>query len=366
MENGGLFGTPYFHQFSMTDFGRCGFLQLRGVEVVVPPSERRYVLDGVPYSYLVYNRHFAPYPQVALGVPTIVINDLLGNSLVDSNDFRGFEQSRSDVSKADFSYRGLLEACQRRKLNLLDLTYGSVIGGGLCNAFLPKSLPHYEWERTAGAATGWTDSWGHIHKSFRLGQHSSMGRTLDEQLNYARVLHYDVMNVMRPLQDYLSAFRFALSLYKMGYTLVRDSDFREVDEDQQEDDQSEQQEDAGGEPQERRVHEYRYRMLQECYRWYHGGREQGWHFEQFPELHFAWVLDPNSLPPQSQRRFHVDLATMVLKTQDGTFQLPTDGDGTGEEERALWAEHVVPHFENHSTGWEPRFLMRHGAFSIYE
>jgi len=366
LENGGLFGSSYFHHFDMAGFSRCGFLELRGLEVVVPPSERRCVLDGVPYSYLVYNRHFAPHPQVALGVPTIVINELLGNSLIDSNDFRGFEPSRSDVSKADFSYRGLLEACRRRKLNLLDLTYGSVIGGGLCNAFLPKSLPHYEWQRTAGAATGWTDSWGHIHKSFRLGQHSSMGRTLDEQLNYARELHYDVMNVIRPLQDYLSAFRFALSFYKMGSTLVRDSDFREVDEDQQEDAQDEQQEDNSNEPQERRVHEYRYRMLQECYRWFHGGREQGWNFEQFPELHFAWVLDPNSLPPQSQRRFHIDLATMALKTQDGTFQLPTDGDGTGEEERALWAEHVVPHFENNSTGWEPRFLMRHGAFSIYE
>jgi hypothetical protein len=200
-----------------------------------------------------------------------------------------------------------------------------------------------------------------------------MNRTLDEQLSYARSLHYDVMDVFRSLQDYLSGFRFALSFYKMGSTLVRDSDFREVDEEMEADEQSEEQQEAGAEredgeaeAQERRVHEYRYRMLQESYRWHHGGREQRWHFEQFPELHFAWVLDPNSLPPQAQRKFHLDVATMVLKTKEGTFQLPKDGDGTGDEERAIWAEQVVPHFEGDSTGWEPRFLMRNGAFSIYE
>ncbi|MEY4700102.1 MAG: hypothetical protein RL326_289 [Pseudomonadota bacterium] len=375
-EGRGLFASSYFHNFNMKDFEKCGYLQLRGLQAVVPPSDRRYVLDGVPYSYLVYNRHFAPYPQAALGVPTIVIHELLGNSLIDTNDFRGFESSRTDLSKVDFSYQALLAACQRRGLNLLDLTYGSVIGGGLCNVYLPRSLPHYEWERSAGASSGWTDSWGHIHKSFRLGQNSSMNRTLDEQLSYARSLHYDVRDVFRSLQDYLSGFRFALSFYKMGSTLVRDSDFREADEEIEADEQGDQsderqegngeQEERGAEEQERRVHEYRYRMLQESYRWHHGGREQRWQFEQFPELHFAWVLDPNSLPPQAQRKFHLDLATMVLKTKEGTFQLPKDSDGTGDEERAIWAEQVVPHFERDSTGWEPRFLMRNGAFSIYE
>jgi hypothetical protein len=366
LEDGGLFGSSYFYRFDMDHFAKMGFLQLRGVQVVVPPADRRYVLDGAPYSYLVYNRHFAPYPQTALGVPTVVIHELLGNSLIDASDFRGFEPSRTDLSKVDFSYQALLAACERRKLNLLDLTYGSVIGGGLCNAYLPKSLPHYEWERSAGASSGWTDSWGHIHKSFQLGHLSAMSRSLDEQLGYARNLHYDVMDVFRPLQDYLSGFRFALSFYKMGSTLIRESDLREESEEREDDEQQDEQGVDSAEPQERRVHEYRYRMLQESYRWHHGGREQGWHFEQFPELHFAWVLDPNSLPPETRRRFHLDLATMVLKTKDGTFQLPKDGDGTGDEERAVWAEHVVPHFEQNSTGWEPRFLMRNGAFSIYE
>ena len=366
LEGQGLFASDYFHEFSMQDFGRCGFLPLRGLQIVVPPPERRYVLDGVPYCYAVYNRHFAPYTQAALGIPTTIINELLGNSLIDANDFRGLEKTRTDIAKADFSYQGLLAACQRRKLNLLDLTYGSVIGGGLCNAFLPRSLPHYEWQLTAGASAGWTDSWGHIHKSFRLGHHSSMGKSLDEQLNYARALHYDVLEVFRPLQDYLSAFRFALSFYKMGSTLAKDADLREQDEEQDENDQDDEQAEAGGEAPERLVHEYRFRMLQESYRWHHGGREQRWQFEQFPELHFAWVLDPNSLPPLARRKFHLDTASMILKTEAGTFQLPKDGDGSGEEERAIWAEHVVPFFDRNSTGWEPRFLMRHGAFSIYE
>jgi len=360
LEGGGLFGSSYFHRFNMEDFSKIDFLDLRGVEVAIPPADRRYMLDGVPYSYLFYNRHFAPYPQAALGVPSVVIHELLGNSLIDANDFRGFDPSRTDISKADFSYKGLLAACERRGLNLLDLTYGSVMGGGLCNVYLPQALPHYAWQQSAVASPDWTDSWGHIHKYFQVSRLASGARGLHEHLAYARRLHYDVMDLFRSLQDYVAARRFALSFYKMGCTIIRDSDST-----QGRDERGGQQLNAAESP-ERRVHEYRYRMLQESYRWYHGAREQRWQFEHFPELHFAWVLDPNSLPPKSERRFHLDLATMVLRTKAGKFQLPKDGDGMGEEERAIWAEHVVPHFERDSVGWEPRFLMRNGAFSIYE
>jgi hypothetical protein len=54
---------------------------------------------------------------------------------------------------------------------------------------------------------------------------------------------------------------------------------------------------------------------------------------------------------------------MVLKTAAGVFHLPKDSDGKGEAERKIWREYVVPHF---ATGWEPRFLLRDGAFTIHE
>jgi len=146
----------------------------------------------------------------------------------------------------------------------------------------------------------------------------------------------------------------------MGTTLIKASDVRGDSNEPGDADFS------GSQFDEARVHEYRFRMLEETYRWHWGAKEQRWRHELFPELHYAWVLDPNSLPPQSQRRFHIDLATMVLKTKNGSFQLPKDGDGSGDEEREIWTEEVVPHFETNSVGWEPRFLMRNGAFTIHE
>jgi hypothetical protein len=338
------------------------------------------MLDGSLYSYLVYNRHFYPGVQVALGVPTAVLMELLGSTLIAAEDYRGFDPSRSDLSKVDLSFKSIRAACERRGVNVLDLTYGSVIGGGLCNAYLPKSLPHYLWERDS-SAQGWTDRWGHIHKSFRLGGYGrSMNSELDKRLADARELQQKVFDVIRPLQNHLDAFRFALSFYKMGVTLIGPHDFRNADplqgkpedereaqeqgqQEQQEHEQGEQSEESPPIPSGPPVHEYRYRMLEESYRWYLGAREQGWSIGQYPVLYSAFVLDPSALPPAGARRFELDLATMVLKTPSGEFQLPKDSDGRGETERKIWREYVVPHF---GTGWEPRFLLRDGAFTIHE
>ena len=359
----GLFAGPYFHEFDMDGLAACSFLKVRGVDIVFPPAESRFCVDGDHYSYLVYNRHFAPFPQVALGVPTVVLQELLGSSLIPATDYRGFDSTRTDLSKVDLSPKSLREACKRRGLNLLDLTYGSVIGGGLCNAYAPKSLPHYGWGIHLGTTSAWKDTWGHTHKSWLDGRHPQMGITLNDKLAFAREIQVKIFDAFRAAQDYSAAFRFALSFYKMGSTLITDTDSR-INPSQDEQDANEGTDISDGE--ELPVHEYRYRMLQESYRWHLGAREHGWRYELYPELHFAWVLDPNSLPPKSERRFHLDLATMQLTTKEGTFQLPKNGDGFGQEEREIWRRYVVPHFVNDSTGWEPRFLMRDGAFTIHE
>jgi hypothetical protein len=373
-EGNGLFANQYFHQFRMEYFEKCAFVFMRGLKIVVPPKHQAFVLDKEPYSYLVYNRHFYPGPEVALLIPTRVVGDLLGNALIKAEDYRGFDRNVVDVSKIDFGVQNLLRECRKRDLNLLDLTYGSVIGGGLCNAYAPHSSPHFTWEGAADSY-GWSDSWGHVHK-FRLSAHSLKGSNFVESLAHFRALHGSVREVVRPLQDYLSAFGFALSFYKMGSTLIADEDFREVSRDSQDtreddnDGESPQDGELSFEEQQERdnppIHEYRYRMLQEAYRWHLGAREQGWPRGKIPILHFAWVLDPNSLPSEAHRRFEIDLASMVLKTPDGSFQLPKDSDGSGPEERELWRKHVVPCFENNSEGWVPCMLLRDGAFQIHE
>jgi hypothetical protein len=380
LENKGLFSRDPFYNFNLEDFSASNFLFLRGATAVIPSFSERAMLDGSLYSYLVYNRHFYPGVQVALGVPTVVLMELLGSALIPAADYRGFDPRRTDLSKVDLSFKALRTACEKRNLNILDLTYGSVIGGGLCNAYMPKSLPHYLWERDS-SAQGWTDRWGHIHKSFRLGGYGwSMSAELDKRLQDARRLQQQVFDVVRPLQNHLDAFRFALSFYKMGTTLIGPHDFRKADslrdqpenarqpqnqqeQEPQEHEEGDQAENTPRPPSGPPTHEYRYRMLEEAYRWHLGAREQGWSNAQYPVLYSAFVLDPSSLPPVEARRFELDLATMVLKTAAGVFHLPKDSDGKGEAERKIWREYVVPHF---ATGWEPRFLLRDGAFTIHE
>jgi hypothetical protein len=367
LEGQGLFAKSYFHRFNMGDMSECSFLKMRGLKCVIPPSSEAYTIDKTHYSYLVYNNHFAPLTTTAIGVPSVVIWELLGNSQINALDYRGYEPTRDDLSNVDFSFRALTEICKRKRLNILDLTYGSVIGGGLCNAFLPKSKPHFTWEIDASAGQIWMDNWGHVHKSFITNSVNDSQIDDDPRIIDARVMHSRIFEVFRPLQDFAAAFDFARSFYKMGATFTNDSSSRVNEGDPEQEDLQSRDGDNEIQPAPRLApHPYRFRMLEEAYRWHLGGRENGWSYEQFPELHFAWVLDPSSLPAPALRKFKLDLATMVLTTKDGEYQLPKDSNGSGERERRLWEEHVIPHFEGASTGWEPRFLLRGGAFSIQE
>jgi hypothetical protein len=340
---------------------------------VMNPDNPRFELDGINYSYVVFNRHFYPGTEAACLVPTSVLQDLMQDGFTKLDEYRGFNPDQKDLSEVPLDYNALLSACNDRNMNLLNLTYGSVIGGGLCNAYLPGSEPHYGWENTDGGGSMWQDTWGHTHKSWLIrswgwGPYAG-GSDIDTDLKFARDAHQNVYEVSRSLQGELDAFRFALSFYKMGTTLTQDGDERGGDQDQDQEEEEEQfmdeEEEENPEFDETTVHEYRYRMLEEVYRWALGAREQGWSTEQTPVLHFAYVLDPNVLPPADQRAIYIDLADLKLVTPEGEFYFPEDGTGAGEEEREIWRKYVVPYFQG-GTGWEPRLLMRNGAYSLSE
>jgi hypothetical protein len=366
-EGNGLFANEYFHDFDFEDLRRTDFLMMRGMMAVMCPGNPRFKLDGVDYSYVVYNRHFySEGVEVALLVPTVVLQEKIRNTLIDIEDFQGFSSEQDDAMEVGLGYIDLLDACEAKGLNLLNLTYGSVIGGGLCNAYLPESAPHYTWEREHDASA-WTDRWGHIHKSFILGRYgSSMNNSLDEQLGFARELQKNVYDVSSALIDQSDAMRFALSFYKMGSTLISTSDDPDQDLEEQQFEEEEEENSSDEDP--GAISPGRYRMLEEIYRWRQGAAENGWPVSQIPILHSAYVLDPNNIPSPGQKKYELDLATMVLTTDDGeTVQFPKDGTGFGDEERDLWRIFVVPHFSGPgSTGWEPRMLMRDGAFTIEE
>lgn len=354
-EQGGLFSSKYFYHCKVNKLPETGFLMMRGLKVVIPPRDVEHLVDGQHYSYVVYNRHFYPGPHVAIGVSTDMLQSLLQRSLIPADDFVGFSPKHLDASTLDLSYSGLLDASNRCGKSIMDLTYGSVIGTGLCNVFPPLSYPYYAWEMDAVRAHGWRDSWGHVHKAFLIRYEGD-----EDRLGVFRELHGEVYNWARLCQDYLAAWQFALSFYKMGTTLAHKDDTR------QNESQTGEQEFEFSASEATSVHAYRYRMLEEAYRWFKGGREQGWSLSKMPILHFAYTIDPNSIPTENRRKFELDTATMVLRVGNDEIQLPHDGSGFGEREREIWRTYVVPFFEQGSTGWEPRFLLRDGAFSLYE
>lgn len=354
LQPGGVFDNRIFHNFNFEDFRGMNFLLLRGLMAVYDLENPRFNLDGINYAYVVYNRHFYPRPEVAALVPTYVLLEALGDCLIDGEDYVGYLRSRRDVATTALDLVSLRKLAESYALNVLDLTYGSVIGGGLCNAYPPLSAPHYLMERARPSISVWKDTWGHLHKAAFI---DSDPKRLSE-LQWAWNLHGDVYATSRALQDQVTALRFGLSFYKMGATIAGEpgSSSESFLDDAKREDISE----------ESSIHPYRYRMLTEIYRWYHGAREKHWNYSATPIFHSGYTLQPNVLPGKKHKKYEIDLVNLSLTTQGGTFRFPPNGDGAGEDERALWREQILPHFVTNSSGWEPRLLLREGAYTLFE
>ena len=365
LESDGLFGNSYFHSFDMEELSECSFIQLRGLEIVLPPPRSKFQIDGIGYGYLFYNRHFAPFPEIALGVPVTLIKDLFGNSFIPAEDFTGFDSRRIDISKVDLSYEGIKELCRKRRLPLLNLTYGSVVGSGLCNAPLPKTEPYYGWELLISGGHLVSDAWGHVHKSILQNYPHRSGATFNEQSRLAKELHQKIYNYFHQLQDYRTGLRFAFSFYKMGTTFTNDLEVAEHASRAQPLSNSDQEHDTSQlsvthsfpVQEELTVHPYQYRMLEEVYRYHLGGITQGWRQHQFPILHFPITLRPDILPSRRNRLFSIDTGTLDITLQNRKIPLSRSGNGFGEDERKVWREVILPIFKSHSIGWDPTFLL---------
>lgn len=365
LESGGLFSNSYFHTFDMEELAECSFIQLRGVEIVLPPPRSKYQIDGVQYGYLFYNRHFAPFPEIALGVPVSLIRDLLGSSLIPADDFTGFDTRRTDLSKVDLSYNGIKKECQRRGIPLLNLTYGSVIGSGLCNAPLPKTEPYYGWELSISERNMLSDAWGHIHKSVLQIYPFHSPSSFDERTQFAKDLQENIYSYFHHLQDYRTALRFAFSFYKMGTTFTNDAEVTAhtshspATHTKANNFEGAIQSDSFSPltSADSQTHSYEYRMLEEVYRYHLGGLAQGWKDAEFPVLHFPITLRPDILPSKSTRLFSIDTQTLEITLQDQRVPLPIDGNGMSAEEQQIWREVVLPIFRRYSIGWDPTFLL---------
>lgn len=304
---------------------KAHFLFTRGLIAVSCPGEAQFRIGAVDYSYVIFNEHFHRQPeQIAALVPTALLREKLKGRTIAYEDYVGFEPQRGDINDEPLTLRDFMQEAEELPSYVINLGWGSNIGGGLCNAFAPGKFPYFEWERDRRGET--KDIWGHIHKSHILGVYSSvMTPPMDKALQPLREAHAQVYSLASGYQNLFDLFRISQSFWHKGYTVDRKFDLVEEDLEQQP-----LEEDDGEEGQ--AVNPHSFRMLEEAYRWHAGDKQQ-------PILCLAPVLDYWNIPKSP---FWLDTRDMTLRFGERVIQLPPESDGRGEEEQRVWMEEVMP------------------------
>jgi hypothetical protein len=335
---------------AINDLASTRFVFARGFIAVMGPDDRRFALDGKHYSYIFFNDHFHnPDGQAAFLIPTELLREKLSGVGISWEDYTGYDRALPDINTRGLLPSDLLKEAAARRMNILNLGWPSNVGG-LYHAYPPRSSPHFEWE---AGNSGTQDLATHVHGSYVLGRgyQSTMTPELDKALQPLRLLHSQVYELSTDYQNLLDLLRTGQTLWHRGQTISRTDDGAEQDtelerEEPESEDEPPSEEDSGEERVS--VNPDAARMLIEAYRWHRGREEWPDSPERFPILVGA---DPLHWHAKPRSPFLLDTYTMTLTLRDpesgavrATINLPTEGDGLGEEEFAIWAEHVMPLF----------------------
>lgn len=212
------------------------FTFLRGAIAVSAPDDATHLIQvdengrKVHYSYVVFNDHFSGSNFKHNGteriylIPTEVLNKKLDGTLIDQNDFTGYNKGNSDINDRDFTLQGLKAEADKINAPILNLGSGTVFSGGLCNAFPVGKKWFYPNELELGAIGHTKDIWGVVHKSHVSGIYDSQMNTSTNRLLIPfRQAHDDVYSVSNSLQNRLELAFEALSLWHKGYTATTSS-----------------------------------------------------------------------------------------------------------------------------------------------
>ncbi len=319
---------------AIDDLSMARFVFTRGFMALSVPDPKRYGFLDRPYSYLVFNEHFRGQTTgIALLLPTDLLFAEIGSAAIPLKDYKGFDHSRFDISRGDFSPEHFREVCSRRDTPLVNLGWGSNLGGGLSNAFTPRSAPYHSWEGTLRGHT--TDHWGHVHKSHINGQYeSTMSTRLDKALQPLREAHDLVYTVATRYQNMVDLEKLVRALWHRGETLLGKPKSDQLDTDLS----NSQLDLKDWDPSDLRLNSASTRMLAEAYKWHKSGRRHGLPPERYPVLCLADSLRYSKKPIGPR----IDTYDMTLTVDGEKILLPKNSDGKGERESTLWELHIAP------------------------
>ncbi len=219
---------------AIDDAAYTSYIFLRGMMVITPPMVSSYELTGrqgdrVHYSMVVYNDHFHNDGlRAAYMVPTEVVNDMIGPSLIPELEFRGFTKQKIDLTKVDLSPKDFVAEANRRNMNVLDIGAASNLAG-LCNAYPPKSKPYHNWEVDIGHSH-YTDGHGHRHKDLYF-RRSGYGEINGAELKLLQKAHTDLVKLSKKHYDLLNVFRLGLANRHKGISYISDRSEFQLEDD---------------------------------------------------------------------------------------------------------------------------------------
>ena len=320
------------------DFSKTKFIFTRGF-VAISCTGNEYELKDkenkkTNYSYVVFNDHHHNYGNnVAFLVPTEVLEKKLAETLIPVGHYSGPSTKHKDVNEVGLKPQDLIDAANSISSNVLNVGWGSNIGGGLCNSYPPESEPYHKWERKLKYDT--QDSYKHVHKSHLTGTYEEeITKKLEKKLIPLRKAHDSVYALTNRYQNLFDLFRLSLSMWHKGLTLGEEiNTFDETI--------NELEELEFAEVEDSYLNVNSLRMLVEAYKWNEARKNGNNNINDFPVLAVVDALDYSSKPDSP---VYLDTFDMTLIKKDGEkIQLPLDSSGTGIDETFIWFNQVMPH-----------------------
>lgn len=335
---------------TIDDLPKTHFIFTRGF-VAVTCSDNKYKLkdvngEMVHFSYIVFNDHHHNYGlDVAYLIPTEVLIRKLSGATIPYQDYVGFAPKVKDANKAGLTPYSLFQEASTLPANVINLGWGSNIGGGLCNAYPLDSSPYHKWEVELRPEPVHTkDIYGRVHKSHITGiWESKMTPSLEKLLLPLREAHDEVYRVANNYQNLFDLFRLTLAMWHKGETLgerlspINDS-FDRFSE-YQGTPINEQWLEYGND-EDYYLNPSSLRMLVEAYKWHNQNKNNK---NDFPVLAVSETLDYSTRPKSP---FVLDTHDMKLKIGEEEIELPKDSNGLGVDEALIWFKHVMPHVKS--------------------
>lgn len=309
------------------DLATTRVLFTRAVKALIGPDLPTYYRDGVHYSLVAWNDHFLnPNLDAVSLVPTVVLLAALKgkhSALRELGESPSVSAENSAHDEA-LTFPALAAESAARGLNILDLGWASNLGG-LCNAYPPRSAPHFEWERELLGHS--KDRAGHVHKSHISGRYvHTIDEVTERLLVPLREAHESVHALATTYFNLHDLFRLSLAMWHKGLTISEGMSEMAEPEFTQDNDQ--------------RINPHELRMLHEAYRW-HGLHALGvTELDAFPVLCIAPALDNWSKVRSPLILDTFDLSLRV--TNRDTIRLPQDTGGHGAFEATVWSRLVKP------------------------